>query len=489
MADDTNALDARGRRALDAPHAGRAAAQRAGGADGPARRPRGRRRRRRGLTARATWAVALAGAALLLVLAPGGVLGLRRDVPPRLGVRPACTARAPEYDVLLAPTPHPLLVLGAVAGGADRRGGGRGDAGHRALLAAGALGAGMCRIGWRLAGPVAGIAAAAVLLLSPPVVELVHEGGRGPARARAGRLGRGGGARAPAARAGARARACWRSRGCCGRRRGCSRSPTCAVAAPAREPRLVALALAAPVLWALTDLVVTGDPLWSLSHTRDGTELLDRETGLGAALELLPRHVNFLVGPFVLAAAAVGAVTRGAARAVDRSRPAALIVAGFLVLAAAGLSPAGALPRRDRRGRGAARGDRADRPLALGRRARCSPARWSRGGRPRRRPRAARRRRAAARGARPRGRRRRARRSPCRRSGRCRSSPTGRTGGRARSSRAPPGPRGSLISPTGESESWIGGGGPGQPPRVEVAPPPGYAPRRKRCCMAHDAKC
>ena len=45
------------------------------------------------------------------------------------------------------------------------------------LLAAGALGAGVCRIGWRLAGPVAGIAAAAVLLLSPPVVELVHEGG------------------------------------------------------------------------------------------------------------------------------------------------------------------------------------------------------------------------------------------------------------------------------------------------------------------------
>ena len=40
-----------------------------------------------------------------------------------------------------------------------------------------------------------------------------------------------------------------------------------------------------------------------------------------------------------------------------------------------------------------------------------------------------------------------------------------------------PGPDGSLITPTGASESWIGGGGPGQPPRVEVAPPAGYALR------------
>jgi hypothetical protein len=41
---------------------------------------------------------------------------------------------------------------------------------------------------------------------------------------------------------------------------------------------------------------------------------------------------------------------------------------------------------------------------------------------------------------------------------------------------APPGPEGSLITPTGVSESWIGGGGPKQPGRVEMAPPPGYAP-------------
>ena len=68
------------------------------------------------------------------------------------------------------------------------------------------------------------------------------------------------------------------------------------MAAAGRSRGSSALALAAPVLWALTDLLVTGDPLWSLAHTRDGTELLDRETGLGAALELLPRHVNFLAG-------------------------------------------------------------------------------------------------------------------------------------------------------------------------------------------------
>ena len=100
------------------------------------------------------------------------------------------------------------------------------------------------------------------------------------------------------------------------------------------EPRLVALALAAPVLWGLTDLVVTGDPLWSVTHTRDGTEILGRDTGLGAALELVPRHINFLVGPFVLAAAVLGAITLGR-RALWVLAPAALICAGFLFLAAA----------------------------------------------------------------------------------------------------------------------------------------------------------
>jgi hypothetical protein len=252
------------------------------------------------------------------------------------------------------------------------------------------------------------------------------------------------------------------------------------------EPRLVALTVAAPVLWALTDLLVAGDPFWSLAHTRDGTELLDRETGLGAAIELLPRHVNFLAGPFVLAAAVVGAVTLGR-RAGWVVAPAVLIGAGFLVLALAGLSlqsrylvgiaaVAALLAGVSLTGRwrwlgalllaGAvldAAGDLVatrerlddDAPAleALVRDARpCTPvhvptirpvpfvAYWA--GLP----------------------------------------PDAIIA-------APPGPGGSLITPTGASESWIGGGGPGQPPRAEVAPAAGYALRSENEGWRVYAKC
>ena len=435
------------------------------------------------MTARATWAVALGGAALLLVLAPGGVPGY--DAMYHLvWASDLLHGRAPEYDVLLAPTPHPLLVLGALPAALT------GAAGDEALrvtgaLAAGALGAGMYRLGLQLAGPVAGIAAAAVLLLSPPVVELVHEVGADlPALAlvvwaAVVELERP--RRAPAlvlallALAGLLRPEAWLL----------SLAYLTWLRRP--EPRLVALALAAPVLWALVDLTLTGDPLWSLSHTRDGTELLDRETGIGAALELLPRHVHYLVGPFVLAAAAVGAVTAGR-RAPWILAPAALIVAGFLVLAAAGLSlqsrylvgiaavaallagialtgrwrwvaaallaaavVTGAGDLVDVRER---LDDDAPRLEALIREdpPPCAPiavptvrpvpfvAYWAD-----RRPREV-----VAR---------------------------------------PPAPRGSLISPTGESESWIGGGGPGQPPRVQVAPPAGYAPVASDAAWRIDAMC
>lgn len=45
---------------------------------------------------------------------------------------------------------------------------------------------------------------------------------------------------------------------------------------------LAVLAGAAPILWALSDLAVTGDPLWSLHGTRELATELDRQTGLAA---------------------------------------------------------------------------------------------------------------------------------------------------------------------------------------------------------------
>ena len=77
----------------------------------------------------------------------------------------------------------------------------------------------------------------------------------------------------PAGRARARrCSRCSRSRACCVPRRGCSPSPTsrgCGARRARARPGSIVLAVAAPVLWALGDLAVTGDPLHSLLGTRD----------------------------------------------------------------------------------------------------------------------------------------------------------------------------------------------------------------------------
>jgi hypothetical protein len=104
---------------------------------------------------------------------------------------------------------------------------------------------------------------------------------------------------------------------------------------------LAALAATGPLLWALSDLAITGDALWSLHHTRTGTELLERETGAAAAVEQLPRHLNFLLGTQVLI---VGLLGLGAGLALARERMWGLLAVlvlsggGFLALALAGLS-------------------------------------------------------------------------------------------------------------------------------------------------------
>jgi hypothetical protein len=60
---------------------------------------------------------------------------------------------------------------------------------------------------------------------------------------------------------------------------------------PARA-RLALLAAAAPALWALTDLAITGNPLWSLTGTSQLAAALERPTGLAA----LPGVVPFRLG-------------------------------------------------------------------------------------------------------------------------------------------------------------------------------------------------
>ncbi len=71
---------------------------------------------------------------------------------------------------------------------------------------------------------------------------------------------------------------------------------------------LTLLAFAAPLLWVLSDLAVTGDPLWSLTNTRHTARTLDRVTGIVNVPEYIPRRIGEILGPAVLAGAALGGV-------------------------------------------------------------------------------------------------------------------------------------------------------------------------------------
>jgi hypothetical protein len=109
----------------------------------------------------------------------------------------------------------------------------------------------------------------------------------------------------------------------------------------ARALRLGALAAAAPLLWALTDLLVTGDPLHSLHGTSELAADLGRPRGLDDVPSVMPRRLGEIMRLPELLAATIGF---GLALAWLRRRalvPAAILVlngVAFLVLAVGGLS-------------------------------------------------------------------------------------------------------------------------------------------------------
>ncbi|HSZ05388.1 MAG TPA: hypothetical protein VK778_09325 [Solirubrobacteraceae bacterium] len=72
--------------------------------------------------------------------------------------------------------------------------------------------------------------------------------------------------------------------------------------------RLTLLAASAPLVWVLSDLAVTGDPLWSLTNTQQTAETLHRETGIANVPEYIPRRIGEILRPAVLVAAAFGGV-------------------------------------------------------------------------------------------------------------------------------------------------------------------------------------
>jgi hypothetical protein len=113
---------------------------------------------------------------------------------------------------------------------------------------------------------------------------------------------------------------------------------------PARRRRevlgLCALAAAAPLLWILSDLLVTGKPLWSLTNTRHTASVLGRKSGITNVPEYIPRRIGEILRPPVLLGAALGGILtlawlRGRAMLAAIAGVTAVVV--FAVFAAAGL--------------------------------------------------------------------------------------------------------------------------------------------------------
>lgn len=244
--------------------------------------------------------------------------------------------RGPELELPLAPTPHPLAnLVGAVLTPLD--GAAAQDATLvLAFLFLGVLGLVVYRLGAHWFGPAAGVVAVAILLTRRPVLDFgarayldvpylalllgavlveVRAPGQRPKRVLV-LLGLAGLLR-PEAWLFAGAYVLWR-----------------------REWRLLWLAAAAPVVWALHDLALTGNPAWSLTGTQDNAATLQRVTGLDDVPTTVPRRVGEILRADVLLAAVAGlALTWRLKReaAVQALVVAGVALAAFCVLAAAGL--------------------------------------------------------------------------------------------------------------------------------------------------------
>lgn len=223
------------------------------------------------------------------------------------------SGRSPQYEVPVAPTPHPLAIgVGALLSPL-------GDGAETAFLAVvlvafGALTVGLYRLGAELFAWPVGLLAAAILLTRVPPLNFGIRGyvdlptlalivWAAVLEARSSRrgvpvlvlLGIAGLLR-PEAWLFAAAYWLW-----------------LVVPLGAVRPRLgeslglAVLAAAAPLIWVLSDALVTGDPLWSLNGTSDLAAELGRRTGLGAVPEVLPRRLGEIMRLPELVAAVLGA--------------------------------------------------------------------------------------------------------------------------------------------------------------------------------------
>ena len=215
--------------------------------------------------------------------------------------------RQPHYHVPVAPTPHPLAT--AVGAAVSLLG----DAAPGVmialvLLAVGALCVGVFRLGQSLFAWPVGLLGAAIVATRVPILDF---GLRGyvdlPAAAlivwaavlEARRRRRGAAVLVLLGLAGLLRPEAWLLAGA-----------YWLWLAPALDGRarlrLAALAAAAPVLWALSDLVVTGDPFFSVNGTTGLASELGRKTGLGALPDVLPHRLGEILRLPELVAALLG---------------------------------------------------------------------------------------------------------------------------------------------------------------------------------------
>ncbi|MDQ3936612.1 MAG: hypothetical protein M3340_18480, partial [Actinomycetota bacterium] len=105
-----------------------------------------------------------------------------------------------------------------------------------------------------------------------------------------------------------------------------------------RRARALALAAAAPLLWAASDLAVTGDPLFSLHTTRDLAETLNRPRDFRAAVETAPQYLESVLGTGVALVGLAGCVVAAVVLYERALLPLAILGLGLLAFMALGVA-------------------------------------------------------------------------------------------------------------------------------------------------------
>jgi hypothetical protein len=108
----------------------------------------------------------------------------------------------------------------------------------------------------------------------------------------------------------------------------------------AQLARLALLAASAPLIWVVSDLLVTGDPIWSLTNTKHTAATLGRAKGIGDVPEYVPRRIGEVLQPAAILGAVLGGILGLSwlrARAALGAVAGGVAVVVFAAMASAGL--------------------------------------------------------------------------------------------------------------------------------------------------------